>query len=207
MPMTRFRASLRAFLKDEGGVILAETLILLPLLVWGFLALVVYWDVFRTINTSQKAAYSIADLVSRQGIVTEDFVAGMQEVLAFLTPGAPASKMRITSFEFDEGATINAAWDADDRYIMWFSRVSGGGTTAQLTVADLEAAAFRARIPDLSDLESVVLVETWVDYVPDFDTGVLEFTPGITDKTFTQFIVTRPRNWRVVCIEDTPGCV
>lgn len=58
--MIRLRNSIRAFARDESGVLLAEALILLPMLIWGFIALVVYWDVFRTINVTQKAAYSIS---------------------------------------------------------------------------------------------------------------------------------------------------
>ena len=42
--------NLKAFWKDESGVLLAETLLLLPLLLWGFVALFIYWDVFRTMN-------------------------------------------------------------------------------------------------------------------------------------------------------------
>jgi len=36
----------------------------------GFLALFVHWDAYRTINPSQKAACSIADLLSRHVVVT-----------------------------------------------------------------------------------------------------------------------------------------
>jgi hypothetical protein len=49
-------------------------------------------------------------------------------------------------------------------------------------------------------MESVTLVETWVDYQPDFDTGVLNFAPGVQGQTFDQFIVTRPRNDRRVVL-------
>lgn len=203
----RLRHSFRAFLRDESGVLLAEALILLPMLVWGFLALVVYWDVFRTINVTQKAAYSIADMLSRQGVITSQFVDGLENVLTFLTPGAPASRMRITSIEFDEGTNNQAIWDADDSFILLFSR-SPGDKVPQRTTVDINEINFRNRIPVMSDLESVIIVETWVDYVPDFDIGVLNMAPGLTDQTFTQFIVTRPRNWRRVCLDGAvPGCV
>ena len=98
--MDRLRRSIRSFANDESGIIMAEALLLLPMMIWGFVALVVYWDVFRTINISQKAAYSIADLLSRQVVVTTNFIDGLQEVVTFLTPGAQESRIRITSFEF-----------------------------------------------------------------------------------------------------------
>lgn len=203
--MNRFRASLRAFARDENGAMVAEFLILLPILVWGMIALFVYWDVFRTINVSQKAAYSISDLVSRQEVVTEDFVAGLQNVLNFLTPGSPQSRMRITSLEFRENTpeATPTGW-GDDEYILLWSRVSGGGTIQPYTTAEIQA--LRTSIPIMDNLQSVLVVETWVDYQPDFDIGVLNFAPGISDQTFTQFIVTYPRRRRV-CLQGTDTCV
>lgn len=192
--MIRLRNSLRAFARDESGVLLAEALVLLPMLIWGFIALVVYWDVFRTINVTQKAAYSISDLLSRQGVVNTQFVDGLSNVLDFLTPGVPDSRLRITSIEFNE---------RDDRYELLFSRSPQGKVPAH-TQASIQT--LRPRIPILADLESVIIVETWVDYRPRFDTGVLNFTPGVSDQTFVQFIVTRPRNWRRICLEGAPAC-
>ena len=198
--MTRLRTSLRTFLRNEDGVLLAEALILLPILIWGFVALIVYWDVFRTINTSQKAAYSVADLMSRQGVVTDQFVDGLDNVLAFLTPGASESRMRITSFQLDEGTVSKPEFDADDKFCLLFSS-STNVLTPALKTTDLQKKEFVDRIPNLANLESVVLVETWVDYQPAFDTGVLNAAPGVSDQTFTQFIVTRPRNWRRVTLD------
>jgi hypothetical protein len=203
--MNRLRTSLRDFARDESGVMLAEFLMLFPLLVWGFIALVVYWDVFRTINVTQKAAYSISDLLSRQELVTEDFVAGLQNVLDFLTPGAPQSRMRITSFEFLENTPEGTptGW-GDDEYVLLWSRASGGGGIAPYTEDEIQD--LRDFIPLLDNGQSALIVETWVDYVPRFDIGVLNFAPGISDQTFTQFIVTYPRRRRV-CLEDTDTCV
>jgi Flp pilus assembly protein TadG len=204
--MTRLRTSVRTFLTDESGVFLAEFLIVIPILIWGFIALIVYWDVFRTINVSQKAAYSIADLISRQGVVTQDFVDGLDNVLDFLTPGTPDSRMRITSFQLDEGTVNLPNFDADDTYCLIFSS-STSPLTPPLETDDLQQTEFVERIPELAGLESVVLVETWVDYQPKFDTGVLNSAPGVADQTFTQFIVTRPRNWRRVTLDGVVhGC-
>jgi Flp pilus assembly protein TadG len=200
--MNRFRRTIRAFLKDESGVLLAEALILMPLLIWGFLALVVYWDLFRTINVTQKAAYGIADALSRQTIITTAFVDDIDELMAFLTPGAPASEMRITSFQMNEGATVAVGFDSNDSYCLLFSRVIRARTSSTLTPhTPTTLKALTSRIPDLDNLESSILVETWVDYVPDFDTGVLNFAPGVQGQTFTQFIVTRPRNDRRVVLD------
>lgn len=202
--MIRFRNSLRAFARDENGVLLVEFLILLPLLIWTFIALIVYWDVFRTVNASQKASYSISDLLSRQAVVTEQFVDGLDNVMTFLTPGASDSSLRVTSFQIEEGANRLPIFDADDNYCILFSR-SPGDKVPQLTATELES--MNTSIPNMEETESFILVETWVDYRPAFDIGVLQFAPGMGDKTFTQFIVTRPRNWRRVTLDSAAhGC-
>ncbi len=203
--MQRFRNSLQAFSKDESGSMVAEFLILFPILIWGFIALIVYWDVFRTINVSQKAAYSISDLVSRQEVVTETFVSGLQNVLTFLTPGASPSRMRITSIEFRENTpeANPTAW-GDDAYILLWSRVSGGTSITPYTTEQVQL--IRDRVPVLDNLQSAIIVETWVDYRPAFDIGILNFAPGLSNQTFTQFIVTYPRRRRV-CLDGTGTCV
>ncbi|MDM7932108.1 hypothetical protein [Tabrizicola sp.] len=192
--MKSLRNSLRSFAKDESGVLLAEFLLLIPFMIWGFVALFVYWDVFRTINVTQKAAYSVADLLSRQAVVTPEFVDGLQSVLAFLTPGTPDSRIRITSMEYDAG---------DDEYDLLFSR-SPGGKVPEHTSVSIQL--LKPQIPIMDDLDSVIIVETWVDYVPSFDTGLLNMTPGVDNQTFMQFIVTRPRTRRL-CLAGSVTCV
>lgn len=192
--MYRLTRSLKAFLRDDRGLILVEGMLMMPLLIWAFIALMVYWDLFRTMNVTQKAAYSIADLLSRQSVVTTNFVDGLQEVADFLAPESPDVRMRITSMQYDAG---------EDEYV-WLWSLSPGGKVAvhdQGSIQDL-----RPLIPIMDDLDSVIIVETWVDYEPDFDTGTLNFAPGVEGQTFTQFIVTRPRNRRV-CLDGTNTCV
>ena len=198
--MTRLRQSFRAFSRDDRGTLLVEFLFLLPMMIWGFIALVVYWDVFRTINVSQKAAYSIADLMSRQVIVKQAFLDGMDDILIFLTPGASGSRLRITSLRFDAGATSATT---DDQYVLVFSH-SSSSAIPKYTQATIQP--LKTMIPILDNTESVVIVETWVDYAPDFDIGVLNMAPGLGGQTFTQFIVTKPRT-KEVCLDGNAGCV
>jgi hypothetical protein len=206
--MIRFRSSVGRFLKDESGVLLAEALILMPILIWGFLALVVYWDVFRLMNVSQKAAYSIADMISRQVVMTDDFVDGQQDILEFLTPGAEDARMRITSLQLDEGVNVQPDFDGDDEYCLLFSRSFGREGVIIPSPHDQDSIQdLSDRIPDMDGLDSVVIVETWVDHQPAFDVGVLNMAPGMGSQTFYDFIVTRPRgvdNSRRVIMESQP---
>ncbi len=190
----RFRKSLRAFARDERGVMLAEFLIMLPLVIWGLLALFVYWDVFKTINITQKAAYSISDLLSRQEVITPAFLNGLPGVLAFLTPGTQGSRMRITSFEYNQ--TTN-------KYVVLFSCSPGNSIDLPLTATNLDQ--MKPTIPIMDNMDSMILVETWVGYQPDFDTGLLNVTGTLDGLTMTQSILTRPRARRV-CLAGPPEC-
>lgn len=200
-PMRRLRQSFQAYLKDEEGALLVEFMILLPMMIWAFVALVVYWDVFKTINVSQKAAYSIADLLSRQVIVTEDFLDGMEDVMDFLTPGVGDSRVRITSLRFEAN---NLAITTDDVYEIIFTHSSDTTLAPEYTAVTVQN--LKPMIPIMDNQDSVIIVETWVDFTPDFDIGVLNMAPGLGDQTFTQFIVTRPRS-REVCLDGMAGCV
>jgi len=104
MRMMFRRTSPARMLRDEKGAVLIEFLLLFPLLIWVMIAMVVFWDVFRTINTAQKAAYSVSDLISRQeDNLTPGFVDGMQEVMDYLMMNSGQnSRLRITSLYYDQ---------------------------------------------------------------------------------------------------------
>lgn len=183
--MNKLTFKLRRFRDQEDGLIMTEFLLMLPLLVWTFMALFIYWDAFRTINQAQKAAYSVADLISRQGEVTTNFIDGMQTVTEFLMEGAPNVRVRITSVEYDKD---------EDKHKVLFSRSPQNKLPA---LTDATLAKVKDRIPVMADNDSVVIVETEVTYDPGFEVG-------ITNHTFDNFIVTRPRYYRRVCLTTQP---
>lgn len=189
------RTSFKRFLRDERGAVLLEFLLFLPLLVWTMIAVVVFWDVFRTINISQKAAYSVSDLISRQeDNLSTSFVDGMQDVFDYLTLNtAQNSRMRITSLYYDAD---------EDEYRLIFS-VSPDNRLTPYVETDLEA--LRDRIPILNDNDSVVIVETLVDYTPPFNTGIFDIADALGSNVFDEFVVTPPRFRTAICLQSA-GC-
>lgn len=193
---------IRRFRDQEDGLVLVEFLILLPLLIWVFIALFVYWDAFRTVNLGQKATYSVSDLISRQSEVDTTFVNGMQTVTEYLLHDSSDVRLRITSVKYKE---------EEDRLYVLFSR-SPGNKMPALSNLSVNTAAFRARIPMMADQDSVVVVETEVDYRPGTFwytgrsglTGELRFSfdVGIPPSTFRNFVVTRPRYYLQVCFKN-----
>jgi hypothetical protein len=171
------KSSFRRFAHDEGGSVVAETVIVLPVLLWSYLALFVYWDSFRSLNTVQKAAYTISDTISREMVVfPPTYVDGLRNVMEFMLDSDQDVKMRVTSITYDKD---------DLRYeVLW--SYSPGGVLPELTNADLALASIKNRIPILADADFATIVETQVPYVPAFNVGM-------GDQVLQQFIITRPR--------------
>jgi hypothetical protein len=193
------------YIKDEDGTVLVEFLILLPLLIWAMIAIFVYWDVFRTQSSAQKAAYSLADVISRQQKpLTPSFVDGMQDLFEFLMlSNSQSGQIRITSFIFDNGPD-NKDLTGDDKYELVFSVSPKGKIDTLLTAPDL--LLLKDRIPEMSDRDTAVLVETTLEYTPAFDVGLggteLNRFTGLGGQTFSEFIVTRPRIKPIICLKD-----
>ncbi len=204
--MRKLKLHIGTFLRNEDGLVMAEALIMLPLLIWGLVAMFIYWDVFRTINTTQKAAYSIADLLSRQkNTIPLTYANGLQNIMDFLTPNGHAVKMRITSFECVSTVAPKTCSPTTGSYKLLFSFSPKGRVTTLMTQTNVQN--WKAtKIPTLNNGESVFVVETTVDYKAQLQTAVAGMMVGVKNNTFGEFIVTRPRHRRL-CLEGTTTCV
>ncbi|OYX18766.1 MAG: hypothetical protein B7Z04_11385 [Rhodobacterales bacterium 32-66-9] len=184
-----------SFLRDEDGLILAEGLLMLPLVIWALVAMFIYWDVFRTINVTQKAAYGIADLLSRQrDTIPTSFADGLQNIMDFLTPGGHPVKMRITSFECVATATTAV------KRLHELSEPPEALTEAQIQPWK------GTKIPVLNNGDSVFVLETSVEFKAQLQTFLAGLLVNVNDATFGDFIVTRPRKRRL-CLQGVPTCV
>ncbi len=182
--MLRFPSKLRKFWRSESGVMVAEAVIVLPLLIWAYMALFVYWDAFRSVNTSQKAAYVISDTISReQQTLPANYVTGMRDLMRFLMKSDGGVRIRVSVITWSQ---------QNNRFEVDWSR-SPDGAFPLLTTASVNQVAIAGRIPQMADGARSVVVETEVDYHAAFNVG-------ITDKTLKQFIVTRVRFPPKLCI-------
>lgn len=75
------RHRLRRFLRQTDGGITLEAILYMPPILMLFLLSLVLFDGFRTNNLSQKAAYAIADAISRETVPLDDqYLNGMENV-------------------------------------------------------------------------------------------------------------------------------
>lgn len=164
---------LRRFRDDSSGAIAFEALIVLPLLFFVLILSVVYYDAFRTMNTNAKAAYVVSDLISRQTApVTPDYLDGLGQVYASLSGGRHPTWLRVSSIDRDP--------KTEALRIRW---THATGDMDPLTDARLND--LKHRVPKLSTGETVVLVETLMDYIAPTTVG--------PSRTLSHVIPTRPR--------------
>lgn len=172
------RAVLRLcrFRRDDRGAISTEAILILPMLLWAYMAMFVYWDAFRAVNTHTKATYTVADMLSREiNPVSAAYIDGLASIHRFITQvPAGESYIRVTHFQYDE---------SNDSYVVLWSH-STAGAPAALNASGL--AGNRDRIPVMADADTAILVEAWRVFRPRLDVGV-------GDREFNEFTVVRPR--------------
>lgn len=180
--MTAFYRLTRRFRHDETGTLMAEAVLVLPFMLWSYLALFVYWDSYRAVNTVQKAAYTISDMISREMVpVTENYIDGMDVMMEHLIDQDQDSKTRVTEITWSQ---------LNNRYEVFWSR-SPDNALPRLTTSSV--AALADRLPVMADGDHVVLVEVEVNYEPSFNVG-------LGNQTMKEFIVTRPRFVPRICL-------
>lgn len=173
--MHALRTRIERLRRDEDGYMIVEAVLVLPLLLWAFLALYTFWDAYRSVTTIQKASYTISDLISRQPkSINPAFINGMRTAMDKMILPRLTPELRVTSI---------VRSDARARFEVEWSCVSGS-LAPKLTTTSLQLV--KDRIPNMADGNTVILVETWVDYDPALDIG-------LTESRLQQFIVTRPR--------------
>ncbi len=182
----RITNRLKRFGRDDTGSVVAEAVIVLPVFLWAYIALFVYWDAFRSMNTVQKASFTLSDMISRekQGI-NSAYVEGMGDLAEHLIDANQNARVRISSVTWsDTNARFEVYWSA-----------SPDNARVPLTTGTLQSYAYQ--IPTMSAGDNAIIVEMDVDYQPTFDIGM-------PDQTFSQFIVTRPRFIPCITLDTVP---
>ena len=170
-----------------------EAVIILPIMIWAYLAMFTIFDTYRQYTSQQKAAYTISDLISRQATPLDaDFIDGTHDLFETLTRANGQTGLRVTVARFD--LTLNA-------YQVVWSRTRGG----MIALASADIAGWSNRLPVMPQGDQIVIVETTSRFAPVFDIGLGE-------QTINNFVFTRPRYAGQVCfyngsseICDVPG--
>lgn len=174
---------IRRFRDDEQGSFSVEAALMLPMLCFFYVGTFVWFDAFRVQNTNLKAAYTIADMISRESLPVDDtYLNGLNKVFDYLTYSNHKTYLRVTSVK----CTANCDSDGSRNLeICWSWAVSGRSAHTTATFTDSNT-GFEDRIPLMPLGDTVILTETFMAYEPPFNVG-------IGAQFFENHIVTRPR--------------
>ena len=164
--------SLRRFWQDEGASVALEAVIVTPILAWVFVASFVFFDAFRVYNTSIKATYAVADVLSRRtSEIASSDIEGLADVFQFLTRNTAGSALRVTQITRQQGG-----------YRIDWSH----GTDGLTYIRASDFPNFIDRIPIMAFGDRMLLVETFLPHRP-------AFSAGLAAQEFVNFTITRPR--------------
>lgn len=173
---------IRTFASDERGTATTEAIIVLPLLIWSMVAMSQYFDGFRARSTNLKAAYTISDMISRENpFVGPNYITGLNTVYDFLAATPHPTWIRVTLVQFDTEDPLN---EDDGRHIVKWSHGTNG--KIKLPNGTLHDDSVKVRIPVMGNGDSLILVETHMQYEPFANIGLGSFSQD-------NFIATRPR--------------
>lgn len=167
---------LRPFTRSERGSLSVEAVFAIPLLVWAITATFVFWDAFKTLNVSQKATYTIADMLSRETqTIDADYLTAMHEVFAFLSleSGGNALRVSVVSMTQDPDTLVKTM------ELTWSEGVGGiAGYDDLSRIAN--------RIPDFAAGDQMIVVESEQEWSPAFAVGLASYR-------FREVAISRPR--------------
>ncbi len=115
--LTKFSQFIRKFTDDTRGSVAVEAAVILPVLLWSMIAMWVFFDAYRTRSTTEKAAFTISDMLSREtNAIDDDYLDGAKSLLDLLADSDSASGLRVTVISYS---------GVDDDYDLEWSEVRG----------------------------------------------------------------------------------
>jgi hypothetical protein len=201
----RLRSALGRFACDERATMSVEIVLMLPLLMLWLAASFVFFDVFRVNMVNEKAAYTIADMISRQTTVDGDFIEGTNNVFDFLINRRGTTWLRVTSVKYKAADPVEGTPESYE--VQWSFATRGRQAFESADFVNLE---LEKRIPIMSDQETIIVTETFTGYRPPFNPFRIspfdlddESTPAVFSDSFdfNTFLVTRPRFVREIALD------
>ena len=190
--MTFVLRRFKLFLVDRRASMLLEFIIMLPLIIWVYAGMYVFWDAYKAQNISVKSAYTISDLISRADVpITSAGLDRMHQMTSFLNYNKHPVRIRVSIVDLEEDTAGNPQLMLYDRShvrgpnpVAPFDELQDKPFTRHLTVDALEPL-----IPIMAVGDQVIVVETELDYTPLFRFRLSPMDPLILSTS----VVTRPR--------------
>ena len=174
------------FARSEHGGMSVEAVIVAPMLIWAVAVTFVAWDGFKTMNLSARAAYTVADALSREtDAVDANYLTAMLETYGYLVGGDRPSALRVTVVQMFEDPDTKAK----ELQFVWSEGV--GGIEGYTNVDPI-----RNRVPIMAPGDQMIIVEAELTWSPDFRVGV-------GDVRLNEVALSRPRFSGQLVWQDT----
>ncbi len=171
---TTIKTALKRFHDDTRGSVAIEAAIILPMLFWAYIAMFVFFDAYKTRSMTEKAAFTISDMLSRETTaIDETYLGSTRKLFDLLAQSDSPSGLRVTVVSYS-GVT-------ETHSLEWSKSI---GNMDELEAANLSD--FVVRLPAIAAGESIIVVETLSTYEPALKVG-------LGKNTIETFIFTRPR--------------
>lgn len=187
------RRALARFRKDMRGSIMVEAVIVLPLLFWALAATYEFFEIHRYKSVREKAAYTVADMLSRElsGGVNAVYLDNVKALFDEITGDDGNNQLRVSVIRYDSD---------EDVYAVSWSRVRGTGSGLE-PLGDADVSDASDALPIMFDGQEIVLVESRSRYQPALDVGFQD-NLRIDNRVFTALRFAARLRW-----EDGQGNV
>ena len=166
---------IRRFCGERDGSVMVETVLCLPLLIWGLVATYEFFEVFRYKSAREKATYTVADMLSRETTeVNDTYVDNAKRLFDGISNDDGDNQIRISVLRYV---------GASDEYEVRWSEVRGTGDYVDLVNEDVRNA--HAILPQMDGGEELILVEAASKYQPTFNVGLGDHVP-VETRIFTK---------------------
>ena len=166
----------KQFCHCENGTQSIEALFAFPLLALAIGATITFWDGFNTNTETQRATYTVADMLSREKQAIDDsYLNAMQELFAFVVDEPTGSALRVTVVTLFKDPDT----EQEELRLVWSEGV--GGPTGHNDIS-----AIASRVPVMAPGDQLIFVEGYQDWTPAFNIG-------LDPMRFAETAITRPR--------------
>jgi Flp pilus assembly protein TadG len=135
----------KRFRNDQRGGSIIEFALLVPVLLAVLLGTVTLFDLFRNLQSVDKATFTVGDMMSRQSAMDRPMLNAMLIMLQQMVPSASDGGIRVSS----------VTRKSTGLEVVWTESVGGAIPTTPVSTASL---------PDIAEGDSVLLTESFVPH-------------------------------------------
>lgn len=199
-PWRRLCSRVTDFARNEAGTVTVESVIILPIILFGLQATYAYFESYRHQSMALKANYAVADYLSRIPSYDQTMLDGLDELFEYMTRSSESSWVRVTVVECREDVAKCNDETPRKLHIQNDATLANSHTTDGKNAYSREAMRNKLahHIPKMYKGEFLIVVETYAQFRPTF---AGRWT-GIYRPEFAHVTVTSPREFDFLCWKE-----